>query len=558
MVDPNCRPTATPDPARYRERMARVLARADIVKASDEDFAFLALAPSAEASARLAAGARRRRRRRHAGCRPGAGLVRRRDGRGARARGRGRGHGRCRRRLRWRASWPGGWSRGSVAPSSPTAMRLEDVVDLRRPCRGHQLHPRRRRATDPRGDGPRLRGSIPCRLARRVAYGTVPITRSHAIPRRRAGLERARSVSHAWAGGRDADHAHGHALQTPAEGGSRPSLPGPTPPGAPIGMVAAAVRATDSDARDSAVHGRGATEAHLRPWQIRPSPRVTVSLVTFNGSRWLPGCLASLAAQDLDDVEIRRPGQRVPRRHRGAVARVGTPGAPHAGPGIGHERGLRGRDTTPPSATPCGRSSSCSTRTSSSTRGFLSAIVAAFEAHPEAGSVQPRLRQLAGPGERLATLDTTGLVMGRDRRAVSRAQGSPDGPEHQGAEAIWVCEPDRFAHRLSALREAALRRPDGSWEVLDEDFFLYKEDVDLAWRLRRLGWAGVVRRASGVGLARTRHRRHRRDDDARHRRTNRGVSARVRRLSWRNQRLMQIKNEDRPRLPARSALDLGT
>ena len=27
-------------------------------------------------------------------------------------------------------------------------------------------------------------------------------------------------------------------------------------------------------------------------------------------------------------------------------------------------------------------------------------------------------------------------------------------------------------------------------------------------------------------------------------RTNRGVSSRVRRLSWRNQRLMQIKNED--------------
>jgi fructokinase len=52
MVDPNCRPTATPDRARYRERMERVLARADIVKASDEDLAYLDLAPGAEASAR--------------------------------------------------------------------------------------------------------------------------------------------------------------------------------------------------------------------------------------------------------------------------------------------------------------------------------------------------------------------------------------------------------------------------------------------------------------------------------------------------------------------------
>jgi fructokinase len=52
MVDPNCRPTATPDVAVYRERMTRVLGRADIVKGSDEDFAYLALADSTEAAAR--------------------------------------------------------------------------------------------------------------------------------------------------------------------------------------------------------------------------------------------------------------------------------------------------------------------------------------------------------------------------------------------------------------------------------------------------------------------------------------------------------------------------
>ena len=53
MVDPNCRPTATRDVAVYRERMGRVLGRADVVKGSDEDFAFLALADSPEASAQL-------------------------------------------------------------------------------------------------------------------------------------------------------------------------------------------------------------------------------------------------------------------------------------------------------------------------------------------------------------------------------------------------------------------------------------------------------------------------------------------------------------------------
>ena len=41
MIDPNCRPSITRDPESYRARMARVLARADIVKASREDLAFL-------------------------------------------------------------------------------------------------------------------------------------------------------------------------------------------------------------------------------------------------------------------------------------------------------------------------------------------------------------------------------------------------------------------------------------------------------------------------------------------------------------------------------------
>ena len=53
MVDPNCRPGATPDAASYRERMDRILGRADVVKASDEDLDFLALAATPEAAARL-------------------------------------------------------------------------------------------------------------------------------------------------------------------------------------------------------------------------------------------------------------------------------------------------------------------------------------------------------------------------------------------------------------------------------------------------------------------------------------------------------------------------
>ena len=41
MLDPNCRPAATVDPAGYRRRVERLAARADIVKVSHDDLAFL-------------------------------------------------------------------------------------------------------------------------------------------------------------------------------------------------------------------------------------------------------------------------------------------------------------------------------------------------------------------------------------------------------------------------------------------------------------------------------------------------------------------------------------
>jgi hypothetical protein len=92
---------------------------------------------------------------------------------------------------------------------------------------------------------------------------------------------------------------------------------------------------------------------------------------------------------------------------------------------------------------------------------------------------------------------------------------------------------------------------------------MYKEDVDLAWRLRRLGWmawyqpqaiawhgrgAGGGRQRSWIDIARSRWM----------------IPLGVRRLSWRNQRLMQLKNDqgddlarDLPWLGWRELLSLG-
>jgi len=52
MIDPNCRPSATPDPAALRARVQRLATRADVIKVSHDDLAFLFPGVDAEDAAR--------------------------------------------------------------------------------------------------------------------------------------------------------------------------------------------------------------------------------------------------------------------------------------------------------------------------------------------------------------------------------------------------------------------------------------------------------------------------------------------------------------------------
>jgi hypothetical protein len=163
----------------------------------------------------------------------------------------------------------------------------------------------------------------------------------------------------------------------------------------------------------------------------------------------------------------------------------------------------------------------------------------------------------------LSVIDTTGLEMHRDRRVVSRDQGRDRAEVGRAPGPVWGADGPVPVYRRAALLEARLPSRGGGSEVLDHDFFAYKEDVDLAWRLRRLGWeAWYEPRALAW---------HARGDSPSLGGSPRAVlSARarvpeqVRLLSWRNQRLMQLKNDplvdalrDLPWIMRREVLSLG-
>jgi GT2 family glycosyltransferase len=271
------------------------------------------------------------------------------------------------------------------------------------------------------------------------------------------------------------------------------------------------------------------------------APLVTISLVTWNGARWLDGCLSSLVAQDLgdyellaldnasDDESLAHLNAHAAVEPRMSVRRTDT----NLGYAAAHNRNILAAR---------GQLVLLLNQDAELDPGFLGAAAAVFQQRPDVGSVQGRLRRLDGSGRRLDTLDTTGLVMQRDRRAISRGQGQVDGPAHARPGPVWGVDGPAPVYRRQALLDARLPRSSGGWEVLDEDFFLYKEDVDLAWRLRLLGWeAWYEPRALGW------HARGTSDTGATRPlaivRANLGNRPEVRALSWRNQRLMQIKND---------------
>jgi GT2 family glycosyltransferase len=134
-------------------------------------------------------------------------------------------------------------------------------------------------------------------------------------------------------------------------------------------------------------------------------------------------------------------------------------------------------------------------------------------------------------------IDSAGLRVFRSRRTVELGSGDRDNERFERTEEVFGASGAAVMYRMRALTDASL-----SGEYFDEDFFAYKEDVDLAWRLRLLGWKSVF-----VPAARAYHYRALTGDEKfsvlRMLRNHRGRSLLRSRLSYRNHLLTIIKND---------------
>jgi GT2 family glycosyltransferase len=155
---------------------------------------------------------------------------------------------------------------------------------------------------------------------------------------------------------------------------------------------------------------------------------------------------------------------------------------------------------------------------------FAEALVREMEDRPDVALASGKLLRPDG-----RTIDSAGIAMGRTRRFYDRGSEDADDGRFDTIERVFAVSGAAMMIRCAVLPILAV---DG--EIFDEDFFIYHEDTDLAWRARNCGYSSLY-----VPGARATHVRGWKHGQAQRFQ----IASNIRRHSFKNRYLEMIKNE---------------
>ncbi|MCP8617501.1 glycosyltransferase family 2 protein [Salirhabdus salicampi] len=115
---------------------------------------------------------------------------------------------------------------------------------------------------------------------------------------------------------------------------------------------------------------------------------------------------------------------------------------------------------------------------------FISTCLEYLEEHGNVGAVTGKL--LKYDFDQMCSvnvIDSTGIAVYKNMRMVDRGQNEADIDKYNDSIHVFGVSGAAPIYRREALDDIKLND-----EYFDNDFFAYKEDIDLSWRLRTYGW----------------------------------------------------------------------
>lgn len=123
------------------------------------------------------------------------------------------------------------------------------------------------------------------------------------------------------------------------------------------------------------------------------------------------------------------------------------------------------------------------------TKRYIERAVAFMDQYEQVAAVEGKVYKLIGEHNNLTehsftqTIDTTGVIAKKPRRFQDRGEGEVDTGQYNETEEVFGVSGALAMYRRSALEDVRIDN-----DYFDSDFLSYKEDVDIAWRLRLRGW----------------------------------------------------------------------
>ncbi len=275
-------------------------------------------------------------------------------------------------------------------------------------------------------------------------------------------------------------------------------------------------------------------------WQ---APLFSVIILTYNAQKYIKKCIDSVLGQNYPNIEIividnnsvDETKNLLRTKYQAQNIKI-IFNENNIGFAAGQNQGIRVSG---------GKYILCLNQDAWISKDFIKNAVEILEKDEKIAAIQGKLIRYDFQNNKiLDIIDTTGLTMLKNRRIINRDQGtSVQILKRNETEEVFGADGAAPIYRREALEDTKLPKleQDG-FEYFDEDFFIYKEDVDLSWRLRLYGWriiyapfcVGYHSRGAGDSAA---------SDYSDILKERRKISGLAKYYSWKNQRLMQIKNE---------------